>query len=76
MLGIRRRDFISLLGGAAWPRAVSAQRAALPLVGFIEVLRMQICVAARGGWSQADPKRVFGRVTRCKRWNRTRGLAA
>jgi putative ABC transport system substrate-binding protein len=35
-MSLRRREFIAGLGGAAaWPFAVSAQRPAMPLVGFI-----------------------------------------
>ena len=58
MPGMRRREFVSLLGGAAaaWPLTAQGQQAAVPVIGWLDPARVHHAARRNGS-------RVAGRST-------------
>ena len=54
MFGMRRREFVSLFGGAAaaWPLAARAQQAALPVIGLLNSTTLEAQVDRLAAFQQ------------------------
>ena len=55
---IRRREFVSLLGGAAatWPLAARAQQSAMPVIGFLGPTSPEVFATSIRGFHRVSLK--------------------
>ena len=59
MPGMRRRDLLALLGGAAaaWPIVARSQQTVMPVVGFLHVRQSRALIAGARALSMDDSER-------------------
>jgi putative ABC transport system substrate-binding protein len=66
MIGMRRREFVALLGGAAatWPLAARAQQPAMPVVGYLSGREANDKLEAAFHWGLKEAGFVEGQNVR------------